>query len=297
MRYRALEASGRSISAVTLSLAPDLAPKEVRALAVAGLESGINAFELNATTPAVAAALGEAVRSVDRNLSFVSLRLGGGFDPRGGARPPRDYGRAAILEAAKAVLAAGGFGRLDLLLLDDPQPEEAPPESFGALESARACGQVGMIGVSGEGKAVDAALATGRLDVLAATYNLRSGWPQRHRLNGAAEAGVRLFGERFMPDMRGPSDKAPDTAGKGLLGGLFKRREPPSADAYAFLDRTPGWRGDEVCLGYALTEPALSSVLIAPRTPDDVARLAEVTDRDLPAGLGAQIEMARFAKS
>ena len=293
MRYRALATPGRSISAVTLSLAADLSPAGVAAVATEALNAGVNGFELVSADPRVAEALGGALAAVSRDLAFVMLRVGGGFDPRGGARPPRDFSRHAIVGAAEQALSAGGFGRLDLVLLDSPQPQEADAESFAALESLRASGRAAAVGVSGAGALVDAAVATRKLDVLAATYNLRAGWPQRHRLAAAAAAGMLLMGERYLPDMRGPSDAAPS----GLFGGLFKRRAAPTPDmdAYAFLQRTPGWKADELCLAYALTEPSLATVFVEARTPPEVARLAAVPERDLPAGVGAQIEMARFS--
>lgn len=294
MRYRALATPGRSISAVTLSLAADLAPAAVGPLVLAALEAGVNGFELVSADPRAAEAMGGALGAVSRDLAFVILRIGGGFDPRGGTRPPRDFGRHAVVGAAEQALSAGGFGRLDLVLLDAPQPDEADAESFAALDSLRASGRAAAVGVSGAGALVDAAVATRKIDVLAATYNLRSGWPQRHRLSSAAAAGMLLMGERYLPDMRGPSDPVAST---GLFASLFKRRTAPTADAdaYAFLQRTQGWKADEVCLAYALTEPSLSTVFVEARTPQEVARLAAVPERDLPAGVGAQIEMARFS--
>ncbi len=290
MRHRALR-DGRSISAITLSLAHDLAPKAVAPLVTAALAAGINAFELTVPEPRLAAELGATLANLDPTRRVVMLRIGGVHDARGGERPRRDYGRASLVGAVEQVLAAGGFGGVDMAWIDDPQPGEADGESFAALESLRTSGRARAIGVSGGGPLVDAAVATGRLDLLAATYNLRSGWPQRHRLTGAAEAGMMVIGERYLPDMQGPSDVAPTT----LLGGLFKRRTAPTPDAYAFLHRTQGWKADELCLGYALTESALATVLVEARTREDVTRLAAVPDRSLPPSTGAQVEMARFS--
>ena len=71
----------------------------------------------------------------------------------------------------------------------------------------------------------------------------------------------------------------------------------PLADVggYEFLSKTPGWSGEDICLGYALTEPSLSTVRITADTRADVERLAAVVERDLPNGVCAQIEMARFS--
>ena len=299
MRYRAFGPTRRSVSALTLSFGRGASPDKVRALAHAGLEVGVNAFELRSADPAAAAALGQALVMEDRAILAVMLRLGGDAgDLRGGGRAPRLFGRDQIVAAVESSLSAGGFGRFDLVLLDDPRAGEVTTETFPALEAMRDAGRATLVGVSGEGAAVDEGLRSARLDVLSTTYNLRSGWPQRNRLKSASEAGLTLVGERFQPDLR-PGADAPAASGPGRrLGDLFRigrRPPPPEADGYAFLQRTPGWRADEICLAYALTEPSLSSVLVEATDAAEVARLGAVPDRDLPAGVAAQIEMARFS--
>ena len=67
------------------------------------------------------------------------------------------------------------------------------------------------------------------------------------------------------------------------------------AGTYRFLDTTPGWTAEQLCLGYALTEPSLATVQVEVEDPEHLASLAEITERDLPAAVAAQIEMARFS--
>ena len=78
---------------------------------------------------------------------------------------------------------------------------------------------------------------------------------------------------------------------------LWRRRTDPLADVggYEFLHTTMGWSGEDICLGYALTEPSLSTVRITADSRADVERLAAVVERDMPNGVCAQIEMARFS--
>jgi hypothetical protein len=64
---------------------------------------------------------------------------------------------------------------------------------------------------------------------------------------------------------------------------------------YAFLENTSNWKSEELCLAYALTEPCLASVQIVADRADRLESLAAITERDLPPGVGAQIEMARFS--
>jgi hypothetical protein len=79
--------------------------------------------------------------------------------------------------------------------------------------------------------------------------------------------------------------------------GWLRRPPPPGPiphDHYAFLDETANWTAEEICLSYALTEPALASVQVTSIEPELLTKLADVPDRDLPNGLGSRVEMARF---
>ncbi|MBP7649752.1 MAG: hypothetical protein KA744_07890, partial [Phenylobacterium sp.] len=74
------------------------------------------------------------------------------------------------------------------------------------------------------------------------------------------------------------------------------RAEPlAGAGTYAFLHQTHGWSAEEVCLAYALTEPAFATVQVEQFRAEAIERLALITDKDLPTGVAAQIEMARFS--
>jgi hypothetical protein len=64
---------------------------------------------------------------------------------------------------------------------------------------------------------------------------------------------------------------------------------------YAFLDATPGWTPEEICLAFALTEPALASMSLEAEDLDHLIAMAAVTEREMPASVAAQLEMARFA--
>ena len=78
---------------------------------------------------------------------------------------------------------------------------------------------------------------------------------------------------------------------------LLGRRKEPLAGigGYGFLENTPGWTAEEICLAYVLTEPAVTTVRFEVDRIEHLERLAEVPDRDLPTGVAAQIEMARFS--
>lgn len=92
-------------------------------------------------------------------------------------------------------------------------------------------------------------------------------------------------------------EKAEQPTKRGLFSRVFQEPEPlQGMGGYSFLHRTSGWTAEDICLAYTLTEPAVSSAWIVARDLEDLDRLGAVPDRDLPAGLGAQIEMARFSR-
>jgi aryl-alcohol dehydrogenase-like predicted oxidoreductase len=159
-------------------------------------------------------------------------------------------------------------------------------DALGQLKSA---GLVRFVGVGGEGEAIDSHIGSGAFDILQTPFNLTSGWSERRRIKAAGEANMSVIGYGSFPD---------GLRGVGNAQALAKpARSNPLADSgtYGFLETTPGWKPDEICLAYALTEPALASVLVRPLSSADVERLGAIADRDMPPGLAAQIEMARFA--
>ncbi|MFT4255208.1 MAG: aldo/keto reductase, partial [Caulobacter sp.] len=82
---------------------------------------------------------------------------------------------------------------------------------------------------------------------------------------------------------------------RGLGQGVAEAQFLANLGGYDFLDSTPGWTAQELCLGYALTEPSLATVQVITRKRDKLEALAQVVERDLPTGCAAQIEMARFS--
>ena len=60
-------------------------------------------------------------------------------------------------------------------------------------------------------------------------------------------------------------------------------------------DRRRGWSAEQICLAYALTEPALASVQMPALDREHLADLAGVPERRPARAVSAQIEMARFS--
>lgn len=303
MRYRPFGNAGQAVSALTLSLgARDIAggPEAGRELVYSALEAGINSYRLETADPVLAEVLGEALRHVDRKLVQVSLMLGAGDGRRGS---DRDFSAQGMTSAIDRALHASGLGWFDLALLDEPGDHELPQSSLNALKALRATERVRLLGVSGEGEVMDTYVSTGAFDVLATPYHVNSPWQIRSRLRAARERDMAIFVHGYFPDSLNSAKKAASAheEKKGFFGfgkssGGRSNKDPlAGAGTFAFLHQTPGWPAEAICLAYALTDPAVSSVLIEASGIERLNTLAQVPDRDMPPGLAAQIEMARIA--
>ena len=302
MRYRPFGNSGQSVSCLTLSVGYDSlarGPAAVRELIFSALENGINSFRLESPDPVLAEAVGQALSSVDRKLVFVHLSLGRRHQRKEGVR---DFSTEHLTSSIEKAMRLSGFGYLDVVMLEDPADEELPQATLNALKALRATEKVKALGVLGGGDVMDAYVSTNAFDVLATPYHVNSDWAVRHRLREAKERDMAVLAYEVFPDYlstarrAAASDKAPK---KGLFSFGKPKASPESAGGgtFAFLHRTPNWTAEEICIAYALTEPAVSSVIVAATDIDRLTALAAVPERDMPPGLGAQIEMARVGSA
>jgi aryl-alcohol dehydrogenase-like predicted oxidoreductase len=289
MRYRSMGNSGTAVSAIALTL-NDVRGRtrasEWRELIFAALENGINAFEITTPSPELLAGVGEAVSGVERKLLFVGLRIG--------PRETQGFTSDGISLAVRTSLEHSGLGHLDLLTLDDPERGAVGGDALELLKGLRTTRIAQRLGVAGESDAIDAWIACGAFDALTHPYNLSSGWRERHRIKAATGRDMAViacdtFNEELADAAKGP---------KPSLSGIWKRKSDPLSGhgTYAFLDKTPGWTSEEICLAYALTEPAVTTVLLSAEKRERIEALAGVPERDLPTGVSAQIEMARFSQ-
>ena len=291
MRFRPLGSSGMVVSAVSMSLADSTArsrPSDWTSLIYTALENGINAFEVVGRHPAIGDGLGMALRSIERRLVFISWRVGSTVAPSGAVL--RDFSPKNLHHLTEAAIARTGLDYLDAVVLDDPHSNELSPHALELLKTMRADGRVRMLGVAGEDDAIDAYISAGAFDLLCTPFSLTSGWKERLRLKAAVERDMGVMGYGYFPETL-------SRGGTLLTQATKPKQHNPLAGAgtYAFLETTRGWRNEELCLAYALTEPCLASVQIVADRPDRLEALASITERDLPPGVGAQIEMARFS--
>lgn len=286
MRYRPFGVSGMTVSAITLRLSDQsrLRANEWRALIFAAIESGINSFQIDGQSPALLQGAAEAFASEERRLLFLTWRL---RDEAGQLTP-------AVIDAMMtSAFDELGLDYLDLILLNDPLGPTLPPAVDAALRTLHEGRAIRGLGVASRGDVDPGLLKSGLVTALSSPFNLSSGWAERNRIRAAVLQDLAIMGEDFWPQAL----REPDAKPLLQRPSLWRRRSDPLADVggYEFLTGTPGWTAEEICLGYALTEPSLATVRITADTKADVERLAAVVERDLPNGVCAQIEMARFS--
>lgn len=285
MRYRPFGATGKAVSALSLLLreTPNMpTPQTWRAVVYGAMEQGINAFELAAGVDVMALGFGEALRAVERRLIFATWRL------RGDARGPLTA--QVISQSVQSGLQKTGAGYFDVLMMDEAAYQHLTPDGEAYLKDLRASRTALQLGIVGEGPAVDDCIAKAGFDVLSTPFNLTSDWKARRRIREAAAKDMAIIAYDPVPsNLR----HAPSVGGKTAL---FQREDPlAGAGTYAFLHQTSGWSVDEICMAYLLTEPSFATIQVQTTRADTINRLAAVTERDLPTGVAAQIEMARFS--
>ena len=284
MRYRPFGNSGMAVSTLSLLLREREAGRgrrvDWRALVFGALEAGINKFEVSGATPGLLDALAAAGEALDRRFLFVAWRLDGAH------RSAED-----VVGFLRGVLARTNLGYFDLLMLHEPA-QTLSSDAIARLRELQDLQLTRMLGVSGDDEAIDGYIATGAFQALSTTYHIASGWKPRHRIQQAGDANMAIIGRDCWPKALSDLKPAPPPR-RSWFG---PRVEPlQGMGGYNFLHQTPGWTAEEICLAFALTEPAIATVQIEADNVARIQRLAAITERDLPAGAGAQIEMASFS--
>lgn len=301
MRYRPFGATGAAISTLTLSLGVNSLARGIAAtndLIFSALEAGINAYRLETADPVLAEVVGQALSNVDRRLLNVSLALGAGDGRRGTAR---DFSPEGMTGAIDRCLHVSGLGWIDVALLDEPGEDELSQSSLAALKTLRATERVRYLGVSGAGDVMDAYVSTGAFDVLGTPFHVNVDWKIRSRVRAAREKDMAILAYDYFPaELDTPKKIAtlnqPKKGGLFGFGGSKPKAEPlTGAGTFAFLHRTQNWTAEAICLAHAMTDPAISSVVITAPDAERLNALVSVPERDMPPGLAAQIEMARVA--
>jgi hypothetical protein len=284
VRYRPFGISGVAASAISLLLHERPGPGPQR-LALTALENGINTFTLVSGSRELAREAGVAWSQVERRLLVLGLRLS--------ASPGQPMTAELLSSLIREHLSWVGVDYFDYLLLEELAFASLTSDAIRLLGDLRAVGLARLIGVVGASDALDSCIGSDLFEIMAAPFDMTSGWEMRRRVKAAVEADMALICYDATPDAlcRSPA------AAKPKLNFLGRPGANPLAGAgtYAFLRQTKGWSAEELCIGYVLTEPSFATIQIDVADVDLIERYAAIPDRDLPTGVAAQIEMARFA--
>ncbi len=293
MRFRPLAHQSMAVSAISLRLDDRFQRSAAgwSALVLAAVDCGINCFEISGRSPALVDGVGQALRTIDRRLVYLMWRFGPGAMPAQHANSA--FSPSGMEGLAKAVIARTGLEYLDLVQLDEPGGQDLSAQGLQTLKQMKAEGLVHALGVAGCGEEIDAYISTGAFDVLTTPFNMLSGSRERRRMKFAGDRNMSVMGYAYYPETMLAVTKASKPKTSLLSWGGKSQAIAP--EPYAFLHATAGWTAEEICLAYAMTEPSLASIQIEPDNIVQMQTLAAVAERELPAGLPAQIEMSRFS--
>ncbi|MCH8490780.1 MAG: aldo/keto reductase, partial [Oceanicaulis sp.] len=225
--------------------------RATRRLIARAFEGGVRVFD---TAPAYGAGeaerrLGKALRDLPRDEIFVCTKAG--ITSEGVSGRLRDFSPAGIETSVRASLSRLGVEGVDALFLHGPDPYEMTEALFTRLAALKSAGAFAALGVTGMGPELDAAIASGRFDLMMA--------PVHPFINDREEA--RLAAARA----RGMAVIAIQTSGDTPPGRRLPRRP---ADMYTLARSlrpvTPGrGRVDPVeGVRAALARPDVDTVLI-----------------------------------
>ena len=299
MKYRPLGSTGAAVSSLCLSIGEaDFAkgPGAVKALIIAGLEAGINAYHFDSANAELLQTAGEALSHVDRNLIWIGISLGG---PKSADSTPRAFTSEQLSQAVEEGLHGSGLGWFDVAVLDEPSEQELTLPSLNTMKALRSSGQVRMLGIKGDAPVTDTYISTGAFDALYTPYSLNNHTRIHARMREAQRRDLAVFIYDYDREVRLYAEQAanvPPPKKKTLMNwlGLKPEDQPQTVTtSFDFLHNTPGWQAEELCLSLVLTNPTVSSALISVEHPSDIEALANALERHLPTRIAAQIEMAR----
>lgn len=293
MRYRPFGRSGLALSTIGLRLKSELLgrnPALMQKLIISALENGINTYHFDSLDPAFLQVAAEAFSVVDRKLLFLSANAHEPFQ----AGDPDAYALGPLKERLRGAIKESGLQWLDLLYFAPPGAGCLPDDSLNFLYSLQKSKMLRFLGAMAETDDLSELIASGLYSVIQTSFDIDSSWDKRRKIDDAVVRDMNVIATDFYPaTYRKASDVVPKEARRGFFGG--KPKNPlAGAGTHAFLHQTPDWTPEELCLGYALSQPSMSCILIDAESPEHLEALAEVPERHLPSSVPAQIEMARF---
>jgi D-threo-aldose 1-dehydrogenase len=251
--------------------------------------------------------LGEALRDRPRNDVVVSSKVGrllvarvpplprddDMFDVPGDLTRRRDYSRDGILRSLEATLQRTGLDRVDVLYVHDPDEHwrEAVEEAVPALVELREAGVVGAIGVGMNQSAMLARfIQQSDVDVvmLAGRYTLMEQGAADDLLPAALERGRSVVAAAVFNSGLLARAEVPDTATYDY--------HPASAEVQArarllaAVCREHGTTLPAAAIQFPLRHPAVASVVVGMRSPEEVHHNLAAHAQHVPDELWADLE-------
>ncbi len=302
MRTRPFGKTGLDVSAVGFGVSgalatPLISNSDVTRLVHAAVDMGINLFDTGPSYGDGTAEerLGTALEGVNRNKYILSTKVGT-FVGRLG-RLQKDFSAKAIEESVHQSLRRLKAEHIDVLFLHGP--DAIYDETYRALQDLKISGKVGFVGVCGNGAELDEPIRNGQFDAMMMPFHMLSERPHRSRIQEASVRDLGILGFQSLAPLGELEEPKPVSKLSDLFYKAKAWLKPPEPlkrkGPLDFLEKHAGWTPAQLCLGYALSEPGLSSVLVNTTRLEHLKDCAAVVDRDLPQNLGAQVEMARFS--
>jgi D-threo-aldose 1-dehydrogenase len=251
--------------------------------------------------------LGEALRDRPRDDVVVSSKVGrllvpripplarddDMFDVPGDLTRRRDYSRDGILRSMEATLLRTGLDRVDVLYIHDPDEywQQAVEEAVPALVELREAGVIGAIGV-GMNQSAMLARFTRQTDVdvvmLAGRYTLLEQGAADDLLPAAREQGRSVVAAAVFNSGLLARDEVPETATYDYEQASADQLE--RARLLALVCREHGTTLPAAAIHFPLRHPAVASVVVGMRSPEEVHHNLAAHAQHVPDELWADLE-------
>jgi D-threo-aldose 1-dehydrogenase len=251
--------------------------------------------------------LGEALRDRTRDDVVVSSKVGrllvpripplarddDMFDVPGDLTRRRDYSRDGILRSLEATLLRTGLDRVDVLYIHDPDEywQQAVEEAVPALVELREAGVIGAIGV-GMNQSAMLARFTRQTDVdvvmLAGRYTLLEQGAADDLLPAAREQGRSVVAAAVFNSGLLARDEVPETATYDYEQASADQLE--RARLLAMVCREHGTTLPAAAIHFPLRHPAVASVVVGMRSPEEVHHNLAAHAQHVPDELWADLE-------
>jgi D-threo-aldose 1-dehydrogenase len=251
--------------------------------------------------------LGEALRHRPREDVVVSSKVGrllvpripplarddDMFDVPGDLTRRRDYSRDGILRSLEATLLRTGLDRVDVLYIHDPDEywQQAVEEAVPALVELREAGVIGAIGV-GMNQSAMLARFIRQTDVdlvmLAGRYTLLEQGADDDLLPAALEQSRSVVAAAVFNSGLLARDEVPETAMYDYEQASVDQLE--RARLLALVCREHGTTLPAAAIHFPLRHPAVASVVVGMRSPDEVHHNLAAHAQHVPDELWADLE-------